>query len=89
MTVYVLTYVDDKPYCLTKGDIYMRNEEAFILEDMLEDYIIEEYREPIYFNDENKTWFKTLKQAENHLDNLGFKLVKDYEDEWNIVKRRN
>lgn len=87
MTVYVLTYVDNKPYCLSKGTIYMQNQEAFILEDMLEDYTIKEYRRPIYFEDENEVWFRTLDQAKNHLDNLGFKLYKYCDDEWNVIRK--
>lgn len=87
MTVYVLTYVDDRPYCLTKGAIYMQNKEAFILEDMLEDYTIKEYRRPIYFEDEGEIWFKTLDQAKNHLYDLGYALKSCNDDEWNVIRK--
>ena len=73
--VYVITYVDSEPYCITKSKVYMKNNEAFITEDMLSDFVIEEYRRELLFEGDESSWAKTLKEAKE--------IVKKHIEYWN------
>lgn len=61
--VYVISYVNGEPYCITKDKVYMKNLFSFITEDMLNDAVIDEYKKPLSFEDVDGDWAKTLKEA--------------------------
>ena len=88
--VYILTYVDGEPFCISKDKVYMKNKESFITEAVFNDSFIEESRKEHYFDDYLISWFSKLKEARKYLkDNYEskFKLVKCYGDEWNIEEK--
>ena len=93
--VYIITYVDDKPHCVTRDKVYMKNKEAFIVEDAIYNSSIEEYRTPHYAEEYMTSWCKTLKEVKEVLKqretyeaefghNVHYKLVKTSENSWNV-----
>lgn len=88
--VYVITYVDDKPYCIVKDMIYMKNDKEFITEAMMSDSVIEEYRRPLDVSEYGDRWAHTLKEAkeivkkyaEEH--DLDYDIIKAMGDAWNV-----
>lgn len=61
-------FVDNKPYCVTKDVVYMMNEEAFIVSEAISDFSLDEYRRPLYFDNEGiighiTSWHFTLKSV--------------------------
>ncbi len=88
--VYILTYVDGEPFCVSKDKVYMKSKETFITESIFNTSYIEEIRCEHYFDDYGICWFSKLKDARKYLkeryDNK-FKLVKCYGDEWNIEEK--
>lgn len=82
--VYVITFSNGEPYCLTKGKVYMKNNNSFILEDMLSEATIEEYKIPCDFDEEGLRWFRTLKEAREYIKSKGYILIKTYDDCWNV-----
>lgn len=61
--VYIITYDDGIPICITKDKVYMKNKDEFITEEMLGWDVIEEYRLPCNLRLYGYTWTKTLKEA--------------------------
>ena len=95
--VYIITFVHDKPYSITRDKVYMKNKEAFITENMMYDDYIPEYREECKFNEYGKRWCKTFKEAkaivkenEKRINNYysdkhyDFKIEKCDKNIWNI-----
>lgn len=88
--VYILTYDYGTPYCITKDKVYMKNNEAFITEGVLNEIYIDEYRKEQYFKDYQKTWFTSLKEIRNYLRKNGeekYKIIKANGGEWNIEEK--
>lgn len=68
--VYVITYVDSYPYCVTKDRVYMKNEDEFITEEMLDDCVITEYRIPLSIDNYGEAWVKTFKEVKETLKKI-------------------
>lgn len=89
-SVYIITYVDSEPYCITKDVVYMKSANEFITEDMLSDFVIDEYRRPCAGEDYGYTWVKTLKEAKEVVrkycedNNIDFTIEKTKDDSWNV-----
>ena len=97
-TVYILTFVEDKPHCVTKDTVYMKNNKSFIVENALSNTIIDEYRTE--YSDEQdigycSSWHKSLKEVKIALneyeknvgkygDHVHCKLEKQSEDSWHV-----
>lgn len=89
--VYVITYVDGMPYCITKDRVYMKNATEFITEDMISDSVINEYRYPLDCDDYGRRWTKTLAEAKASV-NKYFQEEKLYfgnEIQYTITKNTN
>lgn len=89
--VYVITYVDGMPYCITKDRVYMKSATEFITEDMISDSVINEYRYPLNANNYGRRWTKTLKEAKESV-NKYFQEEKQYfgnEIQYTITKNTN
>ena len=84
--VYVLTFVDGLPYCITRDKVYMKNNKAFIVEGIFDDSVIEEFRVEQYFKNYNKTWFTSLESTKKYLGD-NFRIVKAHVDAWNVDVR--
>ena len=94
--VYVITYVDDMPYCITKDKVYMKNANEFITEDMISDDVISEYRWPLDSDDYGRRWAKTLAEAKEIVNKYiqeeeqyfgkeyQYTITKNRNDSWNI-----
>ena len=93
--VYVITWCDSEPFCITKDKVYMKNKTDFITEDMLSSSVIEEYRQPMSVEDYGYYWTKTLKEAKELVikffkEELGREvaIIKQRDNDWNIEKGR-
>lgn len=75
-----------EPMCLIYGKVYMKNKNAFIIHQALDDNYIEEVRKEKRFYDENITWFRKLKTAKEYLKQLGYKYQKKDNDYWEVYK---
>lgn len=96
--VYIVTRVDCEPYCVSRDKVYMKNKNAFIVEEAFYDYVIDEYRTEHTEEDEGVTWCKTLKEVKQILKDdekaqrlfgkydVKYKLVKLNENNWNVEK---
>ena len=93
--VYIITYVEGEPYCVTRDKVYMKNKDAFIVEDALYNYVIEEYRTEHIADDYMTTWCKTFKDVKEILKqdeiaeaeyghNVHYVLEKVKENSWNV-----
>jgi hypothetical protein len=93
--VYIITYVDGEPYCVTRDQVYMKNKNAFIVEEALYGSVIEEYRIEHYNDGYMDTWCKTFKEVKEILrqneiaeikygHNVHYILVKGRENSWNV-----
>ena len=94
--VYIITEVDGDPFCVTKAPVYMKNKEAFIVEDALDDGSIEEFRRPQYLEDYGYTWVKTFKEVKDILvkyeeaelrfggKRVKYRLEKVDDTDWNV-----
>lgn len=88
--VYIITYVDSEPYCITKDMVYMKNDKEFITEDMISPSVIEEYRYPLDVSDYGDRWTHTLKEAKDVVkkwaEDYGYNIdiEKNYNDSWHI-----
>ena len=91
--VYVITWCDCEPFCISKDKVYMRNKTHFITEDMLSANVIEEYRQPMSVNDYGHYWTKTSKEAKE-IVNKFFKeelgrevmIIKNSDSDWKVEK---
>ena len=90
--VFLLVCDCGVPWFITKGIVYMKNNEAFITEDMLSEDVIDAYREPQYFYSYKETWFSSLKEAKEYVKkwfkgtSYNYKITKAsvFDDCWNI-----
>ena len=89
--VYIITYSDGIPFCITKDRVYMKNKDEFITEEMIASDVIEEYRLPCDIKSYGDTWTKTLKEAKevikkwfNECNWLDYDIEK-CSDGWNIL----
>lgn len=88
--IYVITYVDSEPYCITKDMVYMKNDKEFITEDMMSHSVIEEYRKPLDTSEYGDRWTRTLKEAKEVVkkwaEECGYNIdiEKNYNDSWHI-----
>ena len=80
--VYVACIVHERVYSISKVKVIMKNKEMFIHEYAFDDCMIEEFRQPLYFKDYGKTWFKTLKEAQK----VYGKLKKVQEGYYELIK---
>lgn len=86
--IYMITYVSNEPYSLTKGKVFMMNDSSFIVENMLGDGYISEYRKPLNFKDEGITWFRTFNAAEEYIKSKGYSIKYEIDSEWSINETR-
>ena len=94
--VYVITYVDSQPYCISRDKVYMKNDKEFITEDMMMGDVIEEYRCPLDASDYGDRWTYTLKEAKDVVRqwaeywDYDFDIKKNYENSWCVdIMRKN
>lgn len=88
--VYILTYVDHEPFCITKDKVYMKNKYSFIPETIFDESIIDEYKREYFFEEYGAIWFDKLKDVRTYLNEWfgqKYKIVKVYGDSWNIEER--
>lgn len=88
--VYILTYVDGEPFCISKDKVYMKNKYAFIPEDVFNESVIDEYKKEYFFEEYGIVWFKKLKDIRKYLKEWfeqEYKIIKVYGDGWNIEER--
>ena len=83
--VYVITWCNSEPFCITKDRVYMKNKTDFITEDMLSGSVIEEYRQPMSVEDYGYYWTKTLKEAKE----LVIKYFKEQQGREVIITKLN
>lgn len=92
--VYVITYVDFQPYCISKDMVFMKNNKEFITEDMLSRGVINEYRHSLDTSEYGNRWTHTLKEAKDavikwakeHVYDVDIK--KTCDNSWNIDMTR-
>lgn len=65
--VYVITYVNDEPYCVTRDKVFMKNKDSFITDDMLEESVIQEYKSPLSLEDYGDRWVKNFSEIKEVL----------------------
>ncbi len=65
--VYIVTYVDGIPYCVTRDIVFMRNKDSFIVEDALSNSVIDEYRTYHTLDGYGESWVKTFKEVKEVL----------------------
>lgn len=93
--VYVITYVDSKPHCISRDIVYMKNKDSFIVEDMMSNAVIEEYRIPLDISDYGERYTYTLKEAKEVVrkwakeQGYDFDIKKTCDNSWNIDIIRN
>lgn len=65
--VYVITYVNDEPFCVTRDKVFMKNKDSFITEDMLVESVIQEYKSPLSLEDYGDRWVKKFSEIKDVL----------------------
>ena len=91
--VYVITWCNSEPFCITKDKVYMKNKTHFITGEMLSGSVIEEFRFPMSVDNYGCNWTKTLKEAKELVikffkEQLGREvaITKCSDTDWNIEK---
>lgn len=73
-TIYVLFKEE-----INRQKVLMLGEESFIHDDAFNQGMLEEYREPLYYDDYKKTWFLSLDEIDEE--------IVEIEDGWYEIKK--
>lgn len=79
---WVYCLFDENNIWIEKAKVFMKNDEAFIIPSALDPDLVDETKSVFYFDCYKKTWFKTLAEVKEYMQqtiNEPCKLKKTYE----------